>query len=157
MRSVVPEQNIYDDTHATTREQMKISEDLLCVYNASVTEQNDSYVFEVPKREVALGSVETGTTYRVALVSPTETQESGQKDRDERPEQRERPQQPPLDEGDIREVEIEDMGDQGDGIARVDRGYVVIVPDARVGDRVTVRIKEARENVAFAEIVRSVD
>jgi predicted RNA-binding protein with TRAM domain len=130
---------------------MKISEDLLCIYSASVTEQNDSYVVEVPKREVALGSVETGTTYRVALVSPTETQESGQKDRDERP------QQPPLDEGDIREVEIEDMGDQGDGIARVDRGYVVIVPDVGVGDRVTVRIKEARENVAFAEVVRSVD
>jgi predicted RNA-binding protein with TRAM domain len=151
MRSVVPEQNIYDGTHATTEEQMKISEDLLCIYSASVTEQNDSYVVEVPKREVALGSVETGTTYRVALVSPTETQESGQKDRDERP------QQPPLDEGDIREVEIEDMGDQGDGIARVDRGYVVIVPDVGVGDRVTVRIKEARENVAFAEVVRSVD
>jgi predicted RNA-binding protein with TRAM domain len=130
---------------------MKISEDLLCIYSASVTEQNDSYVVEVPKREVALGSVETGTTYRVALVSPTETQESGQKDRDERP------QQPPLDEGDIREVEIEDMGDQGDGIARVDRGYVVIVPDVGVGDRVTVRIKEARENLAFAEVVRSVD
>jgi predicted RNA-binding protein with TRAM domain len=46
------------------------------------------------------------------------------------------------------------MGDQGDGIARVDRGYVVIVPDAGVGDRVTVRIKEARENVAFAEVVK---
>jgi predicted RNA-binding protein with TRAM domain len=136
---------------------MEISEDLLCVYSASVTEQNGSYVVEVPKREVALGSVETGITYRVALVSPTETQESGQKERDERPKQRERPQQPPLDEGDIREVEIEDMGDQGDGIARVDRGYVVIVPDAGVGDRVTVRIKEARENVAFAEVVRRAD
>lgn len=151
------EQNIYYHTRAIAEEQMTISEDLLCLYSASVTKQNGSYVLEIPKREVALGSVETGTTYRVALVSPTETQENGQKDRDERPEQREQPQQPPIDEGDIREVEIEDMGDQGDGIARVDRGYVVIVSDARVGDSVTVRITEARENVAFAEVVRSID
>lgn len=151
------EQNIYYHTRAIAEEQMTISEDLLCLYSASVTKQNGSYVLEIPKREVALGSVETGTTYRVALVSPTETQENGQKDRDERPEQREQPQQPPINEGDIREVEIEDMGDQGDGIARVDRGYVVIVSDARVGDSVTVRITEARENVAFAEVVRSVD
>jgi len=33
------------------------------------------------------------------------------------------------------------------------RGYVVIVPDTEVGDRATVRIENAKENVAFAEIV----
>ena len=46
------------------------------------------------------------------------------------------------------------MGDQGDGIARVDRGYVVFVPDTELGDRVTVRITETRENVAFSEVVK---
>lgn len=61
--------------------------------------------------------------------------------------------EPPVDVGDIQEVEIENLGDKGDGIARVDRGYVLIVPDTEVGDRVTVRIEEAKENVAFTEVV----
>ncbi|OYR71246.1 deoxyribonuclease, partial [Halorubrum sp. E3] len=44
-------------------------------------------------------------------------------------------------------------GDQGDGIAKVERGYVVIVPETSVGDRVTVEIQQVRENVAFADVV----
>ena len=51
-------------------------------------------------------------------------------------------------------VEIEDIGDQGEGIARVERGYVVIIADAEVGDSVAVRVTKARETVAFAEVVK---
>jgi predicted RNA-binding protein with TRAM domain len=50
-------------------------------------------------------------------------------------------------------VEIEHLGDQGDGIAKVERGYVVIVPDTSIGDRVTAEIQQARETVAFADVV----
>jgi len=39
------------------------------------------------------------------------------------------PQKPPVTEGEQRTVEIEDIGDQGDGITRVERGFVVIVSD----------------------------
>jgi predicted RNA-binding protein with TRAM domain len=60
--------------------------------------------------------------------------------------------QPPVSQGAIREVTIESLGDQGDGIAKTDRGYVLIVPGARPGDEVTVEITEVRENVAFAEV-----
>lgn len=60
-----------------------------------------------------------------------------------------------VEEGNVLDVEIEDIGDQGDGLARVGPGYVVIVPDTQVGDRVTVEITEARENVAFADMVES--
>jgi predicted RNA-binding protein with TRAM domain len=59
----------------------------------------------------------------------------------------------PVKEGDIVEVEIENLGDQGDGIARVGPGYVVIVPETSRGERVSVEITEARENVAFAEVL----
>ena len=45
------------------------------------------------------------------------------------------------------------VGDQGDGIAKVERGYVVIVPDALPGDELTVQIDQVQENVAFASIV----
>lgn len=60
---------------------------------------------------------------------------------------------PPVEEGNRREVEIENLGDQGDGIAKVERGYVVIVPETNIGDRVTVEIQQVRENVAFADVV----
>ena len=50
---------------------------------------------------------------------------------------------------------IESVGDQGDGIAKVERGYVVIVPGARPGDEVEVEIQNARENVAFGEVIET--
>jgi predicted RNA-binding protein with TRAM domain len=52
-------------------------------------------------------------------------------------------------------VTIETVGDQGDGIAKVDRDYVVIVPGAQPGDEPTVEVEQVRENVAFASIVDS--
>ena len=48
---------------------------------------------------------------------------------------------------------IESLGEQGDGIAKVGRGYVVIVPDAHPGDEPTVRIDRIQDNVAFASVV----
>ena len=61
-------------------------------------------------------------------------------------------QEPPVEPGDIREVTIESLGDQGDGIAKIDHGYVVIVPETRPDGEVTVEIENARENVAFARV-----
>ena len=100
---------------------------------------------------MTLGPVETDTSYRVALASTPEAEEPEQREQDKQPSQ------PPVDEGDIREVKIEDIGSQGDGIARVDRGYVVFVSETKPGDRVNIRITETRENVAFAEVVQTLD
>jgi predicted RNA-binding protein with TRAM domain len=61
--------------------------------------------------------------------------------------------QPPVTEGETLEVEIESMGEKGDGLARVGPGYVVFVSDTEVGQQPLVRITAARENVAFAEVV----
>ena len=36
-----------------------------------------------------------------------------------------------VESGDIHEVTIESLGDQGNGIAKIDCGYVVIVPGTR--------------------------
>jgi predicted RNA-binding protein with TRAM domain len=63
--------------------------------------------------------------------------------------------EPPVDEGEVRDVTIETVGDQGDGIAKVERGYVVIVPGAQPGDEPTVEIEQVQENVAFARIIDS--
>jgi predicted RNA-binding protein with TRAM domain len=56
-------------------------------------------------------------------------------------------------EGEVRDVTIETTGDQGDGIAKVERGYVVIVPGGQPGDELSVEIEQVKENVAFAIIV----
>lgn len=60
---------------------------------------------------------------------------------------------PPVTEGDIREVEIETLGEQGDGIARTDQGYVIIVPDTAVGDTVRVNLTDVQDNVGFATVI----
>ncbi|QZX99262.1 TRAM domain-containing protein [Halobaculum rubrum] len=65
--------------------------------------------------------------------------------------------EPPVDRGDEVTVDIEGIGDQGDGIARVDRGYVIIVPDTEKGERVKIRVTSVKQNVAFAEVVERVE
>jgi predicted RNA-binding protein with TRAM domain len=61
---------------------------------------------------------------------------------------------PPVTEGETRQLEIEDVGDQGDGLARVGPGYVVFVSDTEIGQQPLVRVTTVRENVAFAEVVK---
>ena len=60
---------------------------------------------------------------------------------------------PPVETGDVRTVTVETTGDQGDGIAKVERGYVVIVPEAEPGEEPTVEIEQVKQNVAFARVV----
>ena len=58
----------------------------------------------------------------------------------------------PLNEGEEYDVKIEDLGRDGDGIARIE-GFVVFVSGAKVGDEVKIRITSTRRNFGFAEIV----
>lgn len=134
---------------------MDIPDDLLCLYSAEVTEQRGSYVIEIPEREVTTGTLDEGDTYRVAMLPSRATN-----DDDEEEPTRQGPEpksEQPVDEGDVVDVEIEDIGEKGDGIARVGPGYVVIVPDAEMGERVSVEVNETRENLAFAEVVTRYD
>lgn len=130
---------------------MEISDKLLCLFNADVTESGDSYTVEIPRREVENGSIDPDETYRVALVSrePAESS-SGSRSRPDTPSSE---PQPPVDIGEMRYVEVEDIGKQGDGIARVERGYVIIVPGAEIGERVKVEITEVKSNFAVGEII----
>lgn len=58
----------------------------------------------------------------------------------------------PIKEGEEYDVKIEDVGRDGDGIARIE-GFVVFVSGAKVGDEVKIRITTSKRNFAFAEIV----
>jgi len=141
---------------------VEIPDALRSVFTATVREQDGTYVVEVPRSEVETGAVGAGETYRVAVLPPVDASpsasssdagssqsagsSSGSRSTRDAPE-------PPVDEGEVRDVRIEAVGDQGDGIAKVERGYVVIVPDAKPGDEPTVEIDQVRQNVAFASVV----
>lgn len=128
---------------------MDVPGDLLFLGNARLEERNGEYVVRIPDREVARGDLRPGGTYRVAVFSAGDQRpaEEGTTGRDaDLPD-------PPVSEGETREVEIEDIGQQGDGIARVERGYVIIVPETDTGERVTVEITDVRENLAFARVI----
>lgn len=129
---------------------MEISDHLRCLFSAQVEQRDDSYIVEIPEQEFQLGDIEEGRTYRVAVLSTS----TAPPEKTERNPERERGHpEPPVEKGETREVEIEDVGQEGDGIARVERGYVVIVSDADRGDRVVIEIRDVQENVAFAEVV----
>ena len=134
---------------------MEISEKLLCLFSADVREEDGEYVVDVPRHEVENGSLEPGETYRVALIARSEPESTGginggaevsASHADDGP-------QPPVEPGEMRYVEIEDLGKQGDGIARVERGYVIIVPDTEVGERVKIEVREVKSNFAVGEVV----
>ena len=135
---------------------MEISEELRSLFSATVDEQRDSYVIEVPRAEVEEGFIDTSRAHKIALLStgsesPSETTASGRTDtdRDHDVDQ----QDPPVSVGEHRIVEIEGLGDQGDGLARVERGFVVVVPETEVGERVRIEIDHITETVAFADVV----
>ncbi|ELY46783.1 23S rRNA (uridine(2552)-2'-O)-methyltransferase [Natronorubrum sulfidifaciens] len=58
----------------------------------------------------------------------------------------------PVRPGDELEVEIIDVGSEGDGIASVD-GYRLFVSDVEAGDELTVRVEDVKPNFGFAEPV----
>jgi predicted RNA-binding protein with TRAM domain len=131
---------------------MEISERLLCLFSAEVRAEDDRYVVEVPRREVETGSIEAGGTYRVALIAGDEAASEGESSAGSTTTPTDEPQ-PPVEAGEVRYVEIEDIGKQGDGIARVERGYVIIVPGTEVGERVKIEVREVKSNFAVGDVV----
>jgi predicted RNA-binding protein with TRAM domain len=143
----------------------------LCLFTGRVETDDGRVVVTVPERELELGTLEAGATYQVGLYpDPSASTEATDGDHAEpsgrdatpaaateprapSPATDEQSDQPPVTEGETRRLDIEDLGEQGDGIARVGPGYVVFVPDTEVGQRPLVRITTVRENFAFAEVV----
>lgn len=142
-----------------------VLKELKTLFSAEVVEIDGEYYIQIPKREVDLENVSLGDVYKTALLStnPVEnrashmgvdstgqtrhntTAQSGVAD-DEYGE-------PPVSEGETMEVDIESVGEEGDGVAKVDRGFVVIVENAEVGTSPRVEITEVKKNLAFADIV----
>lgn len=118
-------------------------------YLVQTKEQDDSYLVEVPKRDLSDSDVNLGEVYRAAFT-PSFSSSTG--DQPEQNQESSRPPHPgpPTTVGETRTVEIENTREQGNGNARVERGYVIIVPETTLGDRVKIKVTDVRENMAFA-------
>ncbi|RBI59762.1 deoxyribonuclease [halophilic archaeon] len=132
---------------------MEIDDKLLCLFSADIDEQDGDYTITIPERELEKGEVDDDGVYRVAVLRSSTPTDSRTQDTRESQPATDDDSGPPVDVGDRRVVEIEDIGEQGDGIARVERGYVLIVPETEHGDHVTVEITKVKPNVAFGEVV----
>jgi len=58
---------------------------------------------------------------------------------------------PPVEEGETYEVKIEDIGKEGDGVAKID-DFVIFVPNTDVGDEVEIKITRVLRTLAFGEV-----
>lgn len=58
---------------------------------------------------------------------------------------------PPVEPGDERRIQIKEFGEEGDGIGYID-GFVIVVPDAGIGQWVTVIIDTVHDNFALASV-----
>lgn len=149
---------------------VEITDSLACLFTGKVEERDGDPVVTVPASEIEHGSISLDETYRVALIrSEAEGETADAESSTGRSTDRELSGNgaggsavrssadvatgPPVSEGDVREVTIETLGDKGDGIAKIERGYVVIVPDSQPGDEPTVEITSVRENVSFADVI----
>lgn len=59
----------------------------------------------------------------------------------------------PVEEGKVYDVKIDDLGREGDGIARIEN-FVVFVAGTKVGDQVKIRITKVLRRMALAEVVK---
>lgn len=131
---------------------MQIPEELLTLFSARIESRNGAGVIDVPERELSIGDIKVDETYRIAVLPQSGTATDGDAQAattDRSPDDSDAP----VEEGEQLDVEIEDVGDQGDGIARIGPGYIVFVSDTDIGDRVTIEIQQARPNYAFGEVV----
>jgi len=63
---------------------------------------------------------------------------------------------PPVEEGETYDVEIEDIGKEGDGVAKIDN-FVIFIPETDVGDKVTIEITKVLHTMAFGEVKGEAD
>jgi len=59
----------------------------------------------------------------------------------------------PVSVGEVHEVDITEVSQRGDGVARI-KGFVIFVPNTKKGDHVKVKITRVGNRFALAEVVQ---
>jgi len=134
----------------------EIPDTLRLLFSSEIEQRDGRYLIELPADQIDRlnPGIQADNQYRVAIIrSSGESNQATDRDDAHTASKAESTQGPPVEEGDVRTVTIEAIGDQGDGIAKVEHGYVIIVPGGEPGDELTVRIEDVRKTVGFAEMI----
>jgi len=59
----------------------------------------------------------------------------------------------PVKEGEEYEVDIKELSRRGEGIARIE-GFVIFVPNTKVGDHIKIKVTRVAKRYAVAEMVQ---
>lgn len=129
--------------------------------------ESGEYHLSIPEAEVEQGSLDTDEPYQVAvfdqsndtgsLETSTASTDTKQKSvttssiaSNSGQSQPRNGSEPPVSEGEtISDVTIESLGEEGDGVATVGDGFVLIIEDVDVGDTVDVYVETVLSTVAF--------
>ncbi len=130
---------------------MDVPTDLRCLFSAQIEHHDGHYQITIPSQEIETGALREGETYRIAILKENQQRSPHE------PASTTQHREPPVTAGEQRRVEIEGLGSQGDGIARVEHGFVIIVPDTRVGEHVLIEVEDVQDTVAFATVVKRLE
>lgn len=138
---------------------LRIPDKLESIYKVRATRNQDgTLTVEIPEVVDSNLDIEDGELLQVALFStennPTEfgVSNAGRSENGHIPDSSDTP----VDEGEKREVEVTEKGDKGDGIAKIDDGFVLIVPDADVGEIHRVEVTRVDNRFAFSESIECI-
>lgn len=140
-----------------------IPDRLRTLVTTQLTRHDGTLQIEIPKEAIEQPTVAPGEVYQIAVIetetagSPGKHHAASSTSDTRAPPTTQGSSKPPVEEGEIRTVTIETLGEHGDGITRVERGFVVIVSDAKPDDEVTIEIETVKSNVAFASIVEQTE
>jgi hypothetical protein len=87
---------------------MELPEQLSCLFTGHVEDRGDSYVIEIPQRELEIGQLNTGYPNPMALLPAITVSDSSSSASKQRAQSE---SNPPVEEGKTRQVEIETHGD----------------------------------------------
>jgi len=103
---------------------VEISDSLCSLFTAKIKEEDGTFVIEIPSSEIKHGALTGDEMYRIALLDSSSEAESTSPQAPRHPASQGSTSHdssgPPVDEGEVRDVTIETVGDQGDGIAKVE-------------------------------------
>jgi predicted RNA-binding protein with TRAM domain len=131
---------------------------LLCLFSGKIRRDADGdFVVSIPRSEIDHGTIQPGNAHRIGIFDEVAAAPGTLQDRSSESEEdtatRQPTGEPPVEEGEELTVTIEGMGEEGDGVAKVPPGYVIMIPETEVGEEVRIQVTATRENVGFGTVV----
>jgi len=132
--------------------------DLRCLFSGKIRrDSNGDFVVTIPTTEIDHGPIQPGNCHQIGIFDEVDAEPGAFQGRSRDPDgpaaQGPPSGEPPVEEGEELTVKIEGKGEEGDGVAKVPPGYVIMVPETEVGEEVKIQVTATRENVGFGTVV----